>query len=136
MNVCDSAREGDPPKECQMTVNVSWTCIIEGRSVQLCNNCNAAWRRMAQQTPALRMRCPHCAAQYFNSRQISATGHTTGTSDGEVLIGPLADAITRAMLAEGISGDARRRVLARLADDTDPYISQLLRSTASAGAAA
>lgn len=118
-----------------MTVNVSWTCRIEGRSVQLCSNCDRAWKQMANKTPALLMRCPHCAPQYFNSRQVSATGHTTGTSDGEVLTGPLADAISRAMLAEGISGDARRRVLARLAADTDPYISQLLRSTASAGAA-
>jgi hypothetical protein len=128
-------KEGYTPEGCRVTAEVSWTCRVEGRSVQLCGVCDQAWKKMANQTPALRQRCPHCAPQYFNSRTISPSGHTTGTSDGEVLTGPLADAITRAMLAEGISGDARRRVLARLVDDTDPYIVQLLRSTASAGVA-
>lgn len=54
--------------------------------------------------------------------------HNTGIASAPPLTGPLADAVERALLAEGISGDARARVLARLANDTDPYIASLLRS--------
>jgi hypothetical protein len=136
LNSCDSAREGSPPPDCRIKAEVIWICRVEGREVTLCGPCDQAWKRMANITPALQQRCPHCASKYHESRQISPSGHSTGPLGGLPIEGPLAEAINRAMLAEGISGDARRRVLTRMAADSDPYIASLLRSVASAGAAA
>lgn len=72
-------------------------------------------------------------------RQVQADNlqaHRTGnlTENSQPYTGPLAEAIDRALLAEGVLGDTRKRVLSRLANDSDPYIATLLRSVSGAAA--
>jgi hypothetical protein len=132
---CDSVRQGSPPSECQGVAIVRWICHIEGREVRLCAPCDRAWKEMASKTANMKLRCPNCASNYHATRQMNGSGeHRTGPADAEPLTGPLADAFTRALLAEGIPSDARARILARLATDSDPYVSSLLRSVSGAAA--
>jgi hypothetical protein len=134
VNICDSQKAEHPPEHCTLEPSVVWICRIEGREVRHCQPCDAVWKKQANRIPALKQRCPNCAYQYFDSRIPPERDFHTGTSDGEPLEGPLANAIDRAMLAEGVLADTRKRVLARLASDDDSYISMLLRSASGAAA--
>lgn len=95
----------------------------------MCGPCDKTWKQTARRTPALIQRCPNCSHEYFRSRAIpERPSGNTGNSKNEPLTGPLADAMSRAMSAEGLAADVRARILSRLANDDDPYISSLLRS--------
>lgn len=134
MTACSSAREEPRPEDCTGFAAVTWICQVEGREVNLCLPCSQAWKVTARRNPALINRCPNCAPSYYASRQVRDRGPRTGTisPDSRPYTGPLADAIDRAMLAEGILTDVRKRVLSRLAEDEDPYIGMLLRSASGA----
>jgi hypothetical protein len=101
---------------------VSIYCHVEQKETHLCNTHKQFWTEQARLVPALNKRCPNCA-------HLANTTLSAKDADIIPLAGPLADAIDRAMHAEGVLVNQRRRVLIRLRQETDPYAGTLLRST-------
>ena len=117
---------------CTGEAATTMVCTVEGRDLNLCVACVAAWRRSASQNTALRLRCPRCAPSYMANAAAEQV-RAAGPVDNPVLAGPLADVLSAAMSNEGITADIRQRVLSRLHKEAlsgEGYICQLLRTTA------
>lgn len=97
---------------------MAWVCPVEGREIAQCAACNAAWRAIAAANGGLlRNRCPLCAHAEIAVSGAVDPRETTRAVD-PVLVGPLAEALDRAMFSEGLLIDVRQRVLRRLGADS------------------
>lgn len=105
---CDTRNNPDFPG-CEEHAAISWTCVVEGREIGLCNSCNRAWRERAMLEPELSPRCPLCSHVI-----LPVTTPARQPIAGHELTGPIAEAINDAMYREGILVDVRARVLRRL----------------------
>jgi hypothetical protein len=117
------------PEGCSERAESLIFCKAEGMEMRLCHKHNAAWKAMAGTDPGLQLRCPSCAPSYLARREEQAHNHRVTIAD-DPITGPLADAIDRAMLAEGIYSPVRQAVLRRLAADTDAYVASVLARSA------
>ena len=102
---------------CNITPSQRLYCNTEGQSVLICNQCLKEWRDRVSSSDAERhrlgLRCPLCA-------DWSAPQHAQTTTFQNVTItikGSVAEAVDRAMHAEGLLVDIRKRVLERLWKD-------------------
>lgn len=86
-------------------------CKTEQTSRLACHNCHASWRSKIAENNTISERCPVCADHdYSVARPAPAPVPLP-------LRGPVADAVDKAMHAEGLLIDVRKRVLQRLAKD-------------------
>jgi len=94
-------------------------CKTEGRSLLACPECLKAWRAQVTRSPSeqsrLSLRCPKCADWAPEKKQKKQKPRPPASQSA--LKGDVADAINRAMHAEGLLQDVRERVLQRLARD-------------------
>jgi hypothetical protein len=111
---------------CQGTPDVRITCIVEGASLMACHNCHRAWQGQVQSVSGFENRCPRCALWHPERAPVRTFVRA------EPLHGTVADTIDRAMHAEGLLLDIRRKVLERLAQDS-PWLADVQPSLTSVG---
>jgi hypothetical protein len=114
---------------CRTRAELNLFCKVEGVDVFMCRAHHREWTARVQQDPGLQSRCPRCAPAYEARRNAQAFDPVVTIAD-EPIVGPLADAIDRAMNQEGVLKPVRDRVLRRLAADTDAYVAAVLARTA------
>jgi len=112
---CDLRNEPEEHPGCERKATTTFVCVIEGREVALCNNCNRIWRERVKLEPEQANRCPLCS-----KHAIPVTMPARQPALGRALAGPVAEIIDDAMFREGLLVDVRARVLRRLA--TEPVI--------------
>ena len=106
---------------CQDTPDVRITCIVEGASLMSCHSCFQVWQKESAANPGFENRCPRCAG--WNPERMPVRAFTKASP----LHGDVAEAIDRAMHAEGLLLDVRHKVLQRLAQDAQ-WLSQVTRA--------
>jgi hypothetical protein len=112
-------------EHCRIQAMVHVFCQVEGRDTHFCRDHWQAWSLSVRGDDVLAKHCPRCAPAYLARRESQATSVDVTVAD-EPIVGPLADAIERAMHAEGILEPVRMRVLRRLAADTDAYVAAVM----------
>ena len=117
---CFYSREG-----CREPATVTIFCHVEGRDTKLCHRHIVEWRNQSNGDEMLSKHCPRCAPSYIARRESQAYSPRIAIAD-EPISGPLADAISEAMHAEGILVPVRQRVLRRLAANTDAYVAAIM----------
>jgi hypothetical protein len=100
------------------------TCKVEGRQVDLCGNHSSLWIAKVQARPVLASYCPNCV------HLVKIQDDKVPGADTRPLTGPLADALDNAMMRSGVLIDKRQMTLRFLAENQDPYVGSILRSTA------
>jgi hypothetical protein len=98
-------------------------CTVEGHEYDVCGAHWKAWVDAVRSTSKLAGHCPNCSALI--------TGPPSGQPQPSTqpLIGAIADAIDHAMFRAGILIDKRQLTLRYLAEERDPYVGTILRST-------
>lgn len=112
-------------KGCGAAAVVHVFCKVEGRDTHFCQAHWQEWSAFARGDDLLAQHCPRCAPAYLARRETQAASAAISVAD-EPITGPLAEAIDRAMHAEGILEPVRIRVLRRLAADTDAYVASVM----------
>jgi len=100
-------------------------CYVEGRDTHFCRSHWNEWSQTVRGDELLAKHCPRCAPAYLARREAQAHSNNTVIAD-EPITGPLAEAIDRAMHAEGILEPVRQRIMRRLAADTDSYVAAVM----------
>jgi hypothetical protein len=103
---------------CQKTPDVRITCITEGASLISCHSCFRIWQQQSPEISGGENRCPRCADWQPERMPVRTFVRA------EPLHGTVAEAIDRAMHAEGLLLDIRRKVLERLAGDA-PWLAEV-----------
>jgi len=114
---------------CKSPAVVHVFCKVEGRDTHFCQGHWSLWSRTVSGDELLAQHCPRCAPAYLARREAQAASTAISVAD-EPITGPLAEAIARAMHAEGILEPVRLRVLRRLAADTDAYVAAVMSRSA------
>lgn len=78
---------------------------------------------------ALAMHCPRCAPAFIARRESEVSDPLVNVAS-EPITGPLAEAIDKAMHAEGVLGPTRLAILKRLAADSDAYVAAVMSRSA------
>jgi hypothetical protein len=125
--ICIYARD----EGCRVTAEVHVFCSVEGRDTHFCTVHWGRWSRQVAGDEALSKHCPRCAGAFIARREAEANNPAI-TIASEPIRGPLADAIDKAMHAEGVLGPTRRAVLLRLAADTDAYVAAVMARSGAA----
>lgn len=98
-------------------------CTVEGHEYDVCSAHWEVWVANIRATPKLAGHCPNCSSL--------VTGAPAGQpqTSTQPLIGAIAEAIDHAMFRAGILVDKRQLALRYLAEERDPYVGTILRST-------
>lgn len=104
-------------------------CKVEGRDTHFCAIHWQEWSMTVRGDDALAQHCPRCAPAFIARRENAANNPLISMAS-EPITGPLAEAIDRAMHAEGILAPTRERVLRRLAADSDAYVAAVMSRSA------
>lgn len=116
-------------RTCMTTAEVHVFCKVEGRDTHFCQAHWGLWTNQVRGDDALAQHCPRCAPAFLARREAQASNPGVHVAS-EPIVGPLAEAIDRAMHAEGVLGPTRLAVLKRLAADTDAYVAAVMSRTA------
>jgi hypothetical protein len=99
-------------------------CRVEGSGFDLCKSHDIEWVVRVQHNQGLQGHCPKCA------HLVEIQDSKNPRHDTQPLGGPLAAALDDAMMRSGVLIDKRQMTLRFLAENTDPYVGSILRSTA------
>jgi hypothetical protein len=118
-------------EDCRVTAEVHVFCSVEGRDTHFCTVHWGRWSRQVSGDEALSKHCPRCATPFLARREAEARNPNISIAS-EPIRGPLADAIDKAMHAEGVLAPTRRAILLRLAADTDAYVAAVMARSGAA----
>lgn len=116
---------------CRFPAEVHMFCKVEGRDTHFCSRHWREWQRSIAGDEPLSQHCPRCAPAFIARREAQASAPNIKVAD-EPITGPLAEAIDRAMHAEGVLAPTRERILRRLAADTDAYVAAVMSRASAA----